>query len=43
MASLKATGYTKPVIQTREDVEAYIAALREEMQRAIENGDTVIP
>ena len=43
VASLKATGYTKPVIQTREDVEAYIAALREEMQRAIENGDTVIP
>lgn len=43
VSALKPSGYPRPVILTSEDVDAYIAALRQELLRAIDKGDTIIP
>lgn len=42
ISSLSARGYGKPTIQSRQDVDDYLAALREELEEQVDNGNIVM-
>ena len=41
MSSLRATGYSKPMVEDEADVDAYLAALKAEIMAALERGDII--